>query len=201
MSCSKIFSGDLPELIYEVIRHFWNISTLHSCILVNRLWCRLAIPLLWENPFSILTKNFNYIDIYLDNLNGDLKTKLNEYKIINNSLPSNTLFNYTKFLKYLNICKIIGPINRWFEVVNTNSKSEIGFIIQDLNLSSIFDFNKLIIISLYKIFIENEVKLHTLEIEISYNYYNTYSDDIHKLILQNPNFIHKIRHLNLHICD
>jgi hypothetical protein len=99
MSCSKIFSGDLPELIYEVIRHFRNdISTLHSCILVNRLWCRLAIPLLWENPFTIPTKNYKYIDIYLHNLSGDLKTKLNKYKIINNSLPSNTLFNYTKFL-------------------------------------------------------------------------------------------------------
>jgi hypothetical protein len=200
MSCSKIFSGDLPELTYEVLKHFKNdFSTLHSCILVNRLWCRLAIPLLWENPFSILTKNFNYIDIYLDNLNGDLKTKLNEYKIINNSLPSNTLFNYTKFLKYLNICKIIGPINRWFEVVNTNSKSEIGFLIQDLNLSSILDFKKLIIISLFKIFIENEVKLHTLEIEISYTYFNTYFDDILELILQNPNFIHDIRNLELYV--
>uniref|UniRef100_U9T5P7 F-box domain-containing protein n=1 Tax=Rhizophagus irregularis (strain DAOM 181602 / DAOM 197198 / MUCL 43194) TaxID=747089 RepID=U9T5P7_RHIID len=67
MSCSKIFSGDLPELIYEIIKYFQNdFSTLHSCILVNRLWCRLAIPLLWENhsqflPEIITSLKFTYI--------------------------------------------------------------------------------------------------------------------------------------------
>ncbi|PKY31662.1 hypothetical protein RhiirB3_449373, partial [Rhizophagus irregularis] len=45
---------------------------------VNRLWCRLAIPLLWENPFLIPKQNYNFIGIYLRNLNGDLKAKLNE---------------------------------------------------------------------------------------------------------------------------
>ena len=70
MSCSKIFLGDLPELIYKIIKNFQNdYSTLHSCVLVNRLWCRLAIPLLWENPFSIPTGNYNFIEIYLYNLN------------------------------------------------------------------------------------------------------------------------------------
>jgi hypothetical protein len=93
MSLSKIFSGDLPELTYEVIKYFLNdISTLHSCILVNRLWCRLVILLLWENPFSISTRNYNFIDIYLHNLNGDLRTKLNNYKI-NNDLY---VFKYFK---------------------------------------------------------------------------------------------------------
>src|SRR5687767_12519551 len=106
MSCSKIFSGDLPELTYEVIKCFQNdFSTLHSCILVNRLWCRLAIPLLWENPFSFRTGNYNFIGIYLHNLNDNLKIKLNN--VIDNSLSSNTLFNYPKFLKYLNIYNFI----------------------------------------------------------------------------------------------
>ena len=64
MACSKLFSGDLPELINEIIQYFHNdFSTLHSCILVNRLWCRLAIPLLWEDPFSIPTENYHFIKI------------------------------------------------------------------------------------------------------------------------------------------
>ncbi|RGB40024.1 hypothetical protein C1646_753819 [Rhizophagus diaphanus] len=75
---SKIFS-DLPELTYDIIKYFKNdFSTLHSCILVNRLWCRLAIPLLWENPFSIPNKNYNFIIIYLHNLNDDLKAQLSQ---------------------------------------------------------------------------------------------------------------------------
>ncbi|PKC53190.1 hypothetical protein RhiirA1_479808, partial [Rhizophagus irregularis] len=95
MACSKIFSGDLPELTYNIIQYLRkDISTLYSCILVNRLWCRLAIPLLWEDPFSLSTQNYHYINTYLCFLNEDGKAKFNEYGINDNLLLSNTLFNY-----------------------------------------------------------------------------------------------------------
>ncbi|CAB5182583.1 unnamed protein product [Rhizophagus irregularis] len=88
---SKIFSGDLPELTYNIIKYFQNFSTLYSCNLINRFWCRLTIPLLWENPFSITTGNYKFIETYLHNLNNDLKLKLKEYRINDNLLPSKTL--------------------------------------------------------------------------------------------------------------
>jgi hypothetical protein len=207
MSCSKIFSGNLPELTYEIIKYFKNdFTTLYSCILVNRLWCRLAIPLLWENPFSIPTKNYNFIEIYLDNLNGDFQTKLNEYKINDNSLLSNTLFNYPKFLKYLNIYNIVSSVEKWFEVAIRLSKpgrNTTRYFLQDLSFYPVSNFKRLINISLFKIIIENEVNLHTLEIEIPNTYYNTtyYNkcyENILELILQNTNFIHNIRYLKLY---
>ncbi|PKC55083.1 hypothetical protein RhiirA1_476200 [Rhizophagus irregularis] len=183
MSCSKIFSGDLPELTYEVIKYFQNdYSTLYSCILVNRLWCRLAIPLLWENPFSILTKNYNFIEIYLHNLNDDLKTKLNEFKIIDNSLPSNTLLYYPKFLKYLNTHNFIFFVEKWLKYYS-RSYNRLGDVY----------------VLLLTIFIENEVNLHTLEIEISCDYYNSFFDKILESILQSTNFIHSIINLKLYI--
>ena len=115
MSCSKLFLENLPELTYGIIKYFQNdFSTLHSCILVNRLWCRLAIPLLWEDPFSIPTKNFNFIEIYLHNLNDDdYNTKLNEYRINDDLLSSNTLFDYPSFIRYLNTFKILSSIENW----------------------------------------------------------------------------------------
>ncbi|RGB25314.1 hypothetical protein C1646_771925 [Rhizophagus diaphanus] len=130
MSCSKIFSGNFPELTYEIIKYFQNdFLTLHSCILVNRLWCRLATPLLWENPFSVCTENYdNYIEIYLQYLNDDFKTKLKEYNIINNSLLSNTLFNYSSFLKYLNINKLIFSVINWLEAAIGDSDLVSDFI-------------------------------------------------------------------------
>ncbi|UZN98872.1 uncharacterized protein OCT59_000157 [Rhizophagus irregularis] len=77
MTCSKIFSGDLPELTNEIIQHFRkDFSTLHSCILVNRFWCRLAIPLLWESPFSIPTRNCHYIEVYLRHLNDEVLSNI-----------------------------------------------------------------------------------------------------------------------------
>ncbi|EXX53942.1 uncharacterized protein OCT59_008503 [Rhizophagus irregularis] len=198
MSCSKILLGDLPELTYEIIKYFQNdysnlldYSTLHSCILVNRLWCRIAIPLLWENPFSIPNRNYNkMIEIYLYNLNDDVKTKLYEYKIINNSLSSrNIMFNYVKFLKYLNICRYMFYVEKWSDDATSTKHFEQNFM-------------RLVHMSLFKIFIENGVNLRTLEIEIGtldihcYDYQN-----ILKLILQNQNFIHNIGNLQLNIVD
>ncbi|EXX68031.1 uncharacterized protein OCT59_000211 [Rhizophagus irregularis] len=197
MSCSKIFSEDLPELIYGILKYFQNdYSTLHSCILVNRLWCRSAIPLLWENPFSIPIKNYNFIIIYSHNSNSDFKTKLIEYKIINNnSLPPNTLFNYPSFLKYLRINnKFIYSVRNW--VGNAIRTSNPG------NLSLLSDFERKvdIFVSLFKIFIENEIKLHTFEIEFSrIACVYTYLNNILELILQNTNFIHNIRNINLFV--
>jgi hypothetical protein len=95
MACSKIFSGDMPEITSEIIKHFQNdFSTLYSCVLANRLMCRTAIPLLWENPFSVPTQNCQFIEIYLNYLNETDKTKLNKIGFHNNLvIPStNTLF-------------------------------------------------------------------------------------------------------------
>src|SRR6266536_1167720 len=128
MSNSKISS----ELIYEIIKYFQNdFSTLHSCILVNRLWCRLAIPLLWEDPFSIPTKNFNFIEIFLHNLNDDnLKTKLNKYMIKGYLIPFNTLFNYPSFIKYLNTKKILSSIEKWYSS-EVMKKPSVYYFTQD----------------------------------------------------------------------
>ncbi|RGB26909.1 hypothetical protein C1646_769816 [Rhizophagus diaphanus] len=123
MSCSKIFLGDLPELIYNIVKNFQNdYSTLLSCVLVNRLWCRLVIPLLCENPFSILTGNYNFIEIYSYNLNDCLKAKLNEYQIIDYLLSLKTLFNYPGFLRYLSLSNITFSIERWVEANDITSK-------------------------------------------------------------------------------
>ncbi|GBB92850.1 hypothetical protein RclHR1_20660003 [Rhizophagus clarus] len=147
MSCSKIFSGDSPELTCEILKYLQkDFSTLYSCILVNRLWCRLAIPLLWEDPFS---------------------------------LP---------FLKYLNTWNIGVYIEKW---------SAIAFE-EDENSDSVSNFKRLVYISLFKIFIENEINLHTFEIEITDCEYN-YFDNILELILQNVNFISNIKNLYLYV--
>ncbi|CAB5194255.1 unnamed protein product [Rhizophagus irregularis] len=193
MSCSKIFSGELPELTYDILKYFKNdFSTLHSCILVNRLWCRLAIPLLWEDPFSNPTKNYNFIEIYLNNLNGDLITELNEYRIEDNLFPLYTLFNYPSLIKYLNTWKILSPISEWVKNAIKTLKPEKRYTYE------VDNFKRLIQILLFKLFIDNEANLHTLEIEIFYAW-NSHLDNILELILQNPNFIHNIKNLNFYI--
>src|SRR2546429_4155499 len=130
MACSKIFSGVLPELIIEIMQYFRNdFPSLHSCILVNKLWCRLIIPI-WEDPLSIDTENYNFFDIYLHNLNEDDKAKLGEYGINIDLFPSNTLFNYPSFIQHLNIWKLVRYITKWITLrtLTTEEQSSNYFI-------------------------------------------------------------------------
>ncbi|CAB5192158.1 unnamed protein product [Rhizophagus irregularis] len=188
MVCSKIFSGDLPELTNEIIQHFRNdFSTLYSCILVNRLWCRLAVPLLWEDPFSKHDpKNCHFIEIYLSKSNEDDKAKFNEYGIKYDLLRSNnTLFNYPSFIKYLNYEGTYRSVKEWIDIlVDDDDLNEVG---------------ELICKSLLEIFIKNEGILHSFEYAIST--LDSYCDDTMELILQNPNFTYNIKDLTLLLYD
>ncbi|PKK64508.1 hypothetical protein RhiirC2_787382 [Rhizophagus irregularis] len=204
MACSKLFSGDLPELINEVIQYFhYDYKTLHSCIFVNRLWCRLTIPLLWEDPFSIKSpKNYRFIESYLHYLNNDDKVKFNDYIINNDLFPSNTLFNYPRFIQRLDTHKVCNFIEKWAVTVgstSTTKEQHSSYFIQNTNLSSsqMSNFTKLVIRSLFLIFIENGVSLHSFEV-IMFNHKEfEYFDEIFELILQNPNFIYNIKSFKL----
>jgi hypothetical protein len=196
MACSKIFSGDLPELINEIIQNLnHDHKTLNSCILVNRLWCRLSIPLLWEDPFSIkFPKNYHFIEIYLDNLNEDNKAKLNNYITLNDTLPSTTLFNYPSFIKHFDTYKVSKSIEEWVRTLISETQHSRYFI-QHSNLSPLQKLNltKLIFKSLFLIFVENEINLHSFEIILNTLNDVKYFDEIIELILQNPNLIYNIK--------
>ncbi|CAB5181389.1 unnamed protein product [Rhizophagus irregularis] len=215
MACSKIFSGDLPELINEIIHYFQNdYKTLYSCILVNRLLCRFAIPLLWKDPFSSASKNHHlitdsynkkcdFIQIYLFNLNEEEKTNLKEYGINKDLFPSSTLFNYSSFIKRLNTWKILHSIEKWVVRTLTAEKQPSSYFIQNTNLlpfsnsDQYWNLKRLIYKSLLKRFIGNKVKLHTFEISMIADKDFHYFNDSFELILQNPNFICNIKNLEL----
>src|ERR1051325_8569937 len=48
---------DCLTLIFEVL--YSDKISLYSCLLVNRLWCKTAVPILWRNPWEIITKPFS----------------------------------------------------------------------------------------------------------------------------------------------
>src|ERR687884_2166928 len=107
MACSKLFSGDVPEVSTCIIQNLRNnFNTLYSLALVNRFWCRLAIPLLWEDPFSIKYRenlSFHFLDIYFLFLNDSDKNKLKEIKLkfLDISCLKKPLFNYPSLIKTL----------------------------------------------------------------------------------------------------
>src|ERR1043166_1909377 len=103
MACSKVLCGDLPEITSYILQHLRkDLKSLYSCILVNRFLCRITIPILWEDPFSVAChegRSYNFLDTYLLFINEDDKIKLKEHGITISSTSSSSfekklLFNY-----------------------------------------------------------------------------------------------------------
>ncbi|PKC61914.1 hypothetical protein RhiirA1_465841 [Rhizophagus irregularis] len=97
---SQLFDDCLNE-IFEYLGD--DITSLHSCLLVNRLWCKVSVRILWRN-------SWNYSDSTFDTLIACLPSKSKEILYKNKiiiltpiSKPPMFNFNYTAFCKVLSI--------------------------------------------------------------------------------------------------
>ncbi|GBC09201.1 hypothetical protein RclHR1_08690004 [Rhizophagus clarus] len=95
---------DILFLIFEELQE--DSEFLFSCLMVDRLWCETAIPILWKDPWRY---NICYFDKYLFTiitfyLSNDIKEFLTSQGI---QLPSisykSLLFDYLSFCKSINI--------------------------------------------------------------------------------------------------
>ncbi|RIA86693.1 hypothetical protein C1645_828921 [Glomus cerebriforme] len=221
MACSKIFTGDLPEISTYIIQNLRNdIKSLYSCILVNRFLCRLAIPLLWEDPFSIKYQenlSCHFIDIYFLLLNENDKNEIKNIKYSKfDSYLHKPLFNYPSLIKTLNLYRMKLHIVNWLNstsyntalISNSNQKSsynpltlinhlqndsyEEGLQLVRANEKVQIQPINIICIILFKLFIENNASLNNLYISINVYSQNKPFHDIYYMIINNPKFISKL---------
>src|SRR5207248_2609649 len=89
------------DSLREILGYFKNDrATLYSLLFVDRLWCNIAVPLLWRQPFE-LTSQENYdhiIQTYIYCLPEKEKSRfiLAGVKLPNHQKP---LFDYPTFLR------------------------------------------------------------------------------------------------------
>ncbi|RIB27125.1 hypothetical protein C2G38_2240344 [Gigaspora rosea] len=146
---SKIFMGDMPELIEIILNNLNNeFHSLHSCALVSRHWCKMSIPILWQDPFSI-RRNSLFISQYFSSLDENEKFGLKECGI--NVKFSKTVFNYAKFLKIFHLSSIKTNVKNWIDFQLANSKPHQSSINRIINL-------------LFKLFVESGATLHKLDL-------------------------------------
>jgi len=121
MPFSKLFSGNIPELTNRILQNLQDDHpSLYSCALVNRLWCRLTIPILWGDPFSFKfhkDSRFHFLDIYLSFLTENDKNTLRElglgYERIDALSSIKPLFDYPSLIKVLDTSKVETTIKLW----------------------------------------------------------------------------------------
>jgi hypothetical protein len=108
------------DCIYDILKYLQDYhSTLFNCLLVNRFWCRTAIPLLYADPFIGTNKNIilTLIPCFSKREVLQLKSQLKLIGIndININDEYKPFFEYPKYLENYDYFKVNSTIFEWFK--------------------------------------------------------------------------------------
>src|SRR6266496_1675645 len=146
------FNKDVLFLIFKELKN--DKKSLYSCLLVNRTWCVVAMPILWRNPGqTLLTKKAGCLlfDVTLLHLSEESRDILKNqgYNNLITETYQRPLFNYINFCKYLDLL----IIERMISSKNIE-RSNVSFIRNVI----------------LKLFINGNTKLICLSIRQNYDY-------------------------------
>ncbi|RIB23719.1 hypothetical protein C2G38_2032476 [Gigaspora rosea] len=180
---SKLFMGDIPELMEKILNNLNNeINSLYSCALVSRYWCIIAIPILWQDPFSF-DENNSIIPKYISSLSEDT---LKECGL--NEKISKPLFDYAKFLKVLDLDCLERMVKQCNFIVHFEYSEQDGW--------KKYPSTKLIVNSLIKLLIESGATLHKLVVSF-HGSIMMMPEQIFSLLGRNESFFSRLQHLSL----
>src|SRR5436190_23288261 len=90
---SKIMSQLSADCLNEIFEYLEDDKfTLYSCILVNRLWCKVSVRILWRN-------NYNYSTLISCLPNESKEILSNNGIFISTPTSKPPIFNYASFCK------------------------------------------------------------------------------------------------------
>ncbi|KAF0469701.1 hypothetical protein F8M41_025500 [Gigaspora margarita] len=185
---SKMLMGDMPELMENILKQLNNeIYSLYSCALVNRHWCKMSIPILWQDPFSVKRSSL-FIPIYFSSLDEGEKLVIMEcLKEFGIKMEfSKPLFDYARFLKILDIYQLGIKVYEWMYLK-----------LNRLNFND-FDSRATSLITLpIKLFIESGAILH--EFGLCNSEFLKFELEIFHSLEQNVQFYSRLQHLSLFI--
>ncbi|RIB13976.1 hypothetical protein C2G38_2248536 [Gigaspora rosea] len=187
---SKMLMGDMPELMENILKHLNNeIGSLYSCALVNRHWCKMSIPILWKDPFSIKRRTL-FIPIYFSSFGESEKLIIKEcLKELGINIEfSKLLFDYARFLKVLYTHQLADKVREWICLKLDHPYLPVPY----------YDSRTAPLITLlFKLFIENGAILHEFGL-YPYEFLKFELEIFHSLE-QNLQFYSSLQHLSLNI--
>ncbi|CAG8480648.1 2037_t:CDS:1 [Paraglomus brasilianum] len=118
------------DLVAETVSHLSNDrQTLHSCFLVNRLWCEATVAILWSKPFELIgpsvTRKWKkhapiLIEVCFMFLGDHMKKQLNLQRMRH----AKSTFPYIGYISQVNLYDILRAIGYWYECRRTNSSEQ-----------------------------------------------------------------------------
>src|SRR6266498_3216705 len=161
------------DCLDEIIEYLEEDKTnLHSCLLVNRFWCKISVRILWRNIWNFNVHPTSILSTLIACLPNESKELLRENNIfISTPTSKPPLFNYPAFCKVLSIYEIC-------EIVCTVLENETSF--NSFNLLSVEERNCLVINEVVKMFTNQISSLKKLTYNYNpqdyYDYDNTICD-------------------------
>jgi len=102
------------DCLYDILEYFEDDNaTLFSCLLVNRLWCEVAVTILWRNGLKYNTKSFIALIACLPK--ESIKILYDKGITIPTQDSKLPMFNYAAFCKSLSIYVIKWEVRRLFQ--------------------------------------------------------------------------------------
>jgi hypothetical protein len=128
---------DILYLIFKELQD--DKKTLFSCLMINKTWCEMVIPLLWKNPWIYHPAGVLDTELYgviISHLSEDSKNKLEIQGVV-----ERPLVNYINYCKHLNLRCLNNVINTFYEESSLNIiKKEIFslFINENTRLTHLY---------------------------------------------------------------
>ncbi|CAG8735119.1 755_t:CDS:2, partial [Ambispora leptoticha] len=187
----------VPDVLLEIFRYLINkrnnVSSNHGkdlfhCLLVNRTWCNVAVPLLWSDPFTETSRFVTNVDnmIFSTLISCLPTTKMQELE--NDGIHIKKIkyefaaFQYTRFLRSLNFSKLLGItkecVTKQSNIINNNMIITITID----NLDVITSMNKIIRALLF-LFNEYSLSMTSIVLKNNHKAYSNYID-----LLLEPDF-------------
>ena len=104
---------DIPELLQRILVQL-NLNDISSCLLVNRLWCRITVRLLWSDPLHRISQSV-ILTLVSSLTESDCQLKLPK-------LSSKLFFDYPRFLEVLDYTALISSIRKYISTHNIDSE-------------------------------------------------------------------------------
>ncbi|RIA80895.1 hypothetical protein C1645_865948 [Glomus cerebriforme] len=181
---------DCLDEIFEYLEE--DLITLHSCLLVNRLWCKVSVRILWRNSLNYNVQTYSTLVACLPKESKEILSKSGIIILTPTSKPP--MFNYASYCKVLSINHIFDQIRYLFK---NQSYKVIEQEIYRLHMSQITSLKELkfmqfssINFTLYpgsKDCLKNLSKL------------NCSSNDSHEIFYQLSHFCHNLSSLKITI--
>ncbi|RIA97863.1 hypothetical protein C1645_871098 [Glomus cerebriforme] len=118
---SQLLADCLDE-IFEYLED--DMTNLHSCLLVNRLWCEISVKIFWRSVLNYCTSNFRTLIACLPNESKEILNR--------NGINISTPTSKPPIFKYASFCKILS-IYRFHYKLELFLKDQRTISLQNLN--------------------------------------------------------------------